>query len=228
MEQFDRIIKQLGIEKFSVLNKKHIILFGLGGVGGSIAETLVRSGLGEITLVDGDIVDITNLNRQIIALHSNVGQNKVDVCEQRLKDINPKVVIHKYNVRYPSAELKLDFSSYDYVVDAIDDVKAKVEIIKNAKLCNKPVISAMGAGNKFNPLALKVADIENTNTCPLAKIVRNQLKDLGIKNVKCVFSTEKSILTEENIITSNAFVPNVMGIIMAKEVIFDLIQINEC
>lgn len=224
MEQFDRFIKQVGIEKVELLNKKHILLFGIGGVGGSVAETLARSGIGEITIIDFDTVDITNLNRQIISLHSNLGKFKVDVCAERLKDINPKLIVHKHSVRYPDKNLNLDFSKYDYVIDAIDEVKAKVEIIKSAKLFNKPIISAMGAGNKFNPLALKVADISDTFACPLAKVMRKELKNLNITNVKCVFSTEKAIQNEENVITSNAFVPSVVGIIMAKEVIFDLFE----
>ena len=221
--EFQRFKMQIGKENIEKLSTKHVAIFGLGGVGGQVAETLSRSGIGEFTLVDKDIIDITNINRQIIALHSTIGAKKVDICAERIYDINPDALIEKLYIAFNKNTI-LDFSQFDYVIDAVDDLNAKFEIIKRARLANIPVISAMGAGNKLDVTALKVADIEKTNTCPLARIMRERLKKAEISGVKCVFSTEKPINIDSKTISSNAFVPAVMGIMIAREVVFDLIN----
>ena len=221
--EFQRFKMQIGKTNIDKLSTKHVAIFGLGGVGGQVAETLSRSGIGEFTLVDKDIIDITNINRQIIALHSTIGAKKVDICAERIYDINPNAQIEKLYIAFNKNTI-LDFSRFDYVVDAVDDLNAKFEIIKRARLANIPVISAMGAGNKLDVTALKVADIEKTNTCPLARIMRERLKKAEISGVKCVFSTEKPINIDSKTISSNAFVPAVMGIMIAREVVFDLIN----
>ena len=221
--EFPRFEMQIGKENLAKLNIQRVAIFGLGGVGGQVAETLSRSGIGNFTLVDKDIIDTTNINRQIIALHSTLYAKKVDICAERIQDINPNTRIEKLYVEFNENTI-LDFSQFDYVVDAVDDLNAKFEIIKQAKLVGIPVISAMGAGNKLDITALKVADIEKTNTCPLARIMRERLKKAGISGVKCVFSTEKPICIDSKTISSNAFVPAVMGIMIAREVVLDLIN----
>ena len=221
--EFQRFEMQIGKENLAKLNTQRVAIFGLGGVGGQVAETLSRSGIGNFTLVDKDIIDTTNINRQIIALHSTLYAKKVDICAERIQDINPNTRIEKLYVEFNENTI-LDFSQFDYVVDAVDDLNAKFEIIKQAKLVGIPVISAMGAGNKLDITALKVADIEKTNTCPLARIMRERLKKAGISGIKCVFSTEKPICIDSKTISSNAFVPAVMGIMIAREVVLDLIN----
>lgn len=224
MEQFDRFILQIGKENFKKLQSKSVLLFGLGGVGGNVAETLARSGVGSISIVDGDIIDITNLNRQLISTTENVGKSKVEECAKRLKSINPKLVVNEYPIMYPDANTNIDFPQFDYVVDAIDDINAKVEIICNAKKSGTKIISCMGTGNKFDPLKLKVDDISKTSICPLARIMRKKLKECNISKVKCLFSTEPPIQTNSTIISSNAFVPAVAGILIAREVVMDLLK----
>ena len=221
--EFQRFEMQIGKENLAKLNTQRVAIFGLGGVGGQVAETLSRSGIGNFTLVDKDIIDTTNINRQIIALHSTLYAKKVDICAERIQDINPNTRIEKLYVEFNENTI-LDFSQFDYVVDVVDDLNAKFEIIKRAKLVGIPVISAMGAGNKLDITALKVADIEKTNTCPLARIMRERLKKAGISGIKCVFSTEKPICIDSKTISSNAFVPAVMGIMIAREVVLDLIN----
>lgn len=224
MNQFSRFILQIGQDNFEKLQSKKVLLFGLGGVGGSVAEALVRSGIGEISIVDGDSIDITNLNRQIITNMNNIGNSKVEECAKRICSINPKLIVNRYPIMYPDAETNIEFSDYDYVIDAIDDINAKVEIICNAKKCGVKIISCMGTGNKFDPLKLKVDDISKTSVCPLAKIMRKKLKDMGVSDVKCLYSTELPIQTATTTISSNAFVPAVAGILIAKEVVMDLIK----
>ena len=218
--EFQRFEMQIGKENLAKLNTQRVAICG---VGGQVAETLSRSGIGNFTLVDKDIIDTTNINRQIIALHSTLYAKKVDICAERIQDINPNTRIEKLYVEFNENTI-LDFSQFDYVVDAVDDLNAKFEIIKRAKLVGIPVISAMGAGNKLDITALKVADIEKTNTCPLARIMRERLKKAGISGVKCVFSTEKPVCIDSKTISSNAFVPAVMGIMIAREVVLDLIN----
>jgi tRNA A37 threonylcarbamoyladenosine dehydratase len=226
-------------------------VFGIGGVGGYAVEALARSGVGALELVDDDRICLTNLNRQIYATRSTVGKYKVDVAAERVHDIcpNTEVVCHKCFFMPDTAD-EFDFSQYDYVIDAIDTVTGKLEIIKRAKAANVPVISAMGAGNKLDPTAFRVADIYKTKVCPLAKVMRHELRKLGIKDLKVVYSEETPIRPIEDmeiscrkhcicppgtarkctarrdIPGSNAFVPSVAGLIIAGEVIKDLASIR--
>ncbi len=219
MEEFVRTEQLLGsLEK---LNKAHVAVFGVGGVGGYVVEALVRSGVGEITVVDKDVVSESNINRQIIALHSTVGMPKVEAIRARALDINPSVKIHTYETFFlPETSNDFDFSKFDYVVDAVDTVSAKIEIAVKAKEAGVPVISAMGAGNKLDPTKFEVADIYETSVCPLARVMRKELKARGIEGVKVVYSKEESVKTEG--VGSVSFVPSVMGLIIAGEVIKDL------
>lgn len=234
LNQFSRTELLIGNEGLEKLSKSRVAVFGIGGVGGYVVEALVRSGLGFIDLIDNDKVALTNLNRQIIATHKTIGLYKVDVAEERIKDINPEVKVRKYNLFYtPENGDSIDFTPYDYVVDAIDTVIGKLEIIERAKKANVPVISSMGAGNKMHPEMFEVADISKTSVCPLAKVIRQELKKRRIKKVKVVYSKEipvkpKAEIDEETnkrfIPGSNAFVPSAVGLIIAGEVIRDLID----
>lgn len=180
-----------GIEK---LKNAKVAIFGIGGVGGYVAEALARSGIGRFVLVDSDKVDITNINRQIIALNSTVGKLKVDVMKERIFDINPKASVEARACFYlPENADEFDYSDYSYVVDAVDTVSAKLSIIERAKQANVPVISSMGAGNKLDASAFKVADIYKTKVCPLAKVIRHECKKRGIKDLKVVYSEEEPI-----------------------------------
>ncbi len=237
--QFSRTELLFGKEAMKKLQNSRVAIFGIGGVGGYTAEALARSGIGAIDLIDNDTVCLTNLNRQIIATHSSIGKLKVDVAEARLLDINPDIKIKKYNIFYtPETKSDFDFTQYDYVVDAIDTVVGKLSIIEESKKANIPVISSMGAGNKLDPTKFEVADISKTSVCPLARVIRQELKKRNISKVKVVYSKEpsiKPITTEDNkeelsikkhqIPGSTAFVPSVAGLIIAGEVIKDLIRI---
>ena len=222
--QFSRTEILLGKDAVKKLFDSHVAVFGIGGVGSYVAEALARSGVGTISLIDKDTVSVSNINRQLIALHSSLGKNKVDVMKERILDINPnaKVFVHKTFFLKESSQ-EFDFSKYSYVVDAVDTVSAKILIIEKAKQALVPVISAMGAGNKLDPLKFQVADISKTSVCPLARVMRQELKKRGIKNVKTVFSTEIPVKHGESFPSSVAFVPSVAGLIMASEVIKDLI-----
>ena len=223
-EQFSRTAQLIGEENVKNLFSKHVIVFGCGGVGGYVVEALARSGIGKISLVDNDSVNISNINRQIIALHSTVGKQKVDVLKNRILDINPNCQVFTFNTFFlPENSHSFDFSQYDYVVDAVDTVTAKIEIIKKSKDANVPIISSMGTGNKLNPLAFKVADISKTNVCPLARVMRNELKKRGISKVKCVYSEELPVIQTQTP-ASIAFVPSVAGLLIASEVIKDLMK----
>ena len=233
IDQFSRTKLLIGGDAIKKLQESRVIVFGIGGVGGYVVEALARSGVGAIDLVDNDTVSLTNLNRQIIALHSNIGQLKTDVAQKRLLDINPDLKITKYNIFYTSETKDLfDFSKYDYIVDAIDTVSGKISLIEEAKKNNVPVISSMGAGNKLNATGFMVSDISKTSVCPLAKTMRLELKKRNIKDVKVVYSTEtpiKPLDSEEKTAKkqtpgSVAFVPSVVGLIIAGEVIKDLIN----
>lgn len=184
----ERIYGQVGIQK---LQQTHIAVFGLGGVGGYVAESLVRTGLGYIDLIDHDTIDITNLNRQIIATHETLGMKKVDAARERLASINPTCDINTHDCFYSTDTAdRFDLSHYDYVVDAIDTVSAKLELITRAKALHVPIISAMGAGNKTDPTALRIADIYQTSVCPLARIMRKELRKRGIDHLTVCYSTE--------------------------------------
>ena len=200
-------------------------VFGVGGVGGYVVEALARSGVGALDLVDNDVVKESNLNRQIIALHSTIGAQKTAVAAARVKDINPQIKVREHNVFFlpENAEL-FDFSLYDYVVDAIDTVSGKIALIEKAKAAKVPVISSMGTGNKLNATAFEVADISQTSVCPLARVMRRELKKRGIENVKVVYSKEEPKDTAGSVPASIAFVPPVAGLIIAGEVIKDLIK----
>ena len=238
--QFSRTELLLGEEAMKKLQNSRVAIFGIGGVGGYTAEAFARSGVGAIDIIDNDTVCLTNLNRQIIATHSSIGKYKVDVAEARLLDINPDIKIKKYNIFYtPETKSEFDFTKYDYVVDAIDTVVGKLSIIEEAKRANVPVISSMGAGNKLDPTKFEVADISKTSVCPLARVIRQELKKKRISKVKVVYSKEppiKPIVTDNNaenlsvkkhqIPGSTAFVPSVAGLIIAGEVIKDLIKNN--
>lgn len=233
-DQFERTQLILGSQAMDRLKSSRVIVFGVGGVGGYVTEALVRSGVGSIDIVDADTVALSNLNRQIIALHSTVGRDKVEVMKERILDINPecKVTAHKVFFLPETAGL-FDFKNYDYVVDCIDTVKGKIQIIEMAKAAGVPVISSMGAGNKKDPAQFKIADISKTSVCPLARVIRQELKKRSIKDVKCVYSTEEAVKTGSSapgngsgdgskIIGSTAFVPSVCGLLIASQVIDDL------
>ncbi len=227
-EIFSRTELLFGSAAMQKLSQSRVAVFGVGGVGGYVTEALARSGVGAIDLIDNDKVSLSNINRQIIALHSTVGQYKVDVMKSRIEDINPdcKVTAHRL---FFLPDTKFDFSHYDYVVDAIDTVTGKIEIVMQAKSHNVPVISSMGAGNKLDPTKFEVADIYKTSVCPLARVMRRELKNRGVKSLKVVYSTEQAFRAENTgggkpIPASNAFVPSVAGLIIAGEVIKDLIK----
>lgn len=223
-EQFCRTAQLLGNENVEKLFDKHVIVFGVGGVGGYVVEALARSGIGKISIVDNDVVNESNINRQIIALHSTIGKQKVEVLKNRILDINPECQVFVYNQFFlPENSNDFDFSIYDYVVDAVDTVTAKLEIIKKSKESNVPVISSMGTGNKLNPMGFKVSDISKTKVCPLARVMRNELKKRGISKVKCVYSEENPVIQTQTP-ASVAFVPSVAGLLIASEVIKDLVK----
>ena len=222
-EEFSRTAKVIGEENLDKLNNAHVAVFGIGGVGGHAAEALVRAGIGNIDIIDSDTVSLSNINRQIVALHSTVGKLKVEVLKDRLIDINPDLNINVYPVFYDeSTENQFDFEKYDYIVDAIDSIASKIELIVNATEKNVKIISAMGAGNKLEPSLFEVSDIYKTSVCPLAKTMRYELKKRGVKKLKCVYSKElpKVRTTPPG---SLSFTPSVMGLVMAGEVVKDLI-----
>lgn len=228
---FERTRILIGDSALEKLQNARVAVFGVGGVGGFIAEALARSGVGSIDLYDNDVVSLTNLNRQIIALNSTIGRYKTDVMKERILDVNPECKVNAYNIFYDLETAKeIDLSTYDYVADAIDSVKSKIELIRRASELSTPIISAMGAGNKLDPTAFEIADISKTSVCPLARIVRKELKDLGIKHLKVCYSKEIPVTPlpsnddcgKKVTPGSTAFCPSVMGLIMAGEIIKDL------
>lgn len=232
---FSRAELLLGEEALEKLRSARVALFGIGGVGSFAAEALARGGVGHITLVDGDTVSITNINRQLIALHSTVGKEKTTVMAERIADISPETEVETYPVVYGAENRDLlDFSIYDYVIDAIDTVTSKLILIEEAKKAGVPVISCMGTGNKFHPERFEVTDISKTSVCPLAKVMRKELKVRGIKNVKVVYSKEEpqkpAASTEtgkRQIPGSLSFVPPVAGLLLAGEVIRHIAGITD-
>ena len=249
LTQFSRTELLLGKEAMDKLKNSRVAVFGIGGVGGYVCEALVRSGIGAFDLIDDDKVCLTNLNRQIIATRSTIGKYKVDVAKARVLDINPKATVNTYQTFYvPETAEQFDFSQYDYVVDAIDTVTGKINLVMQAQQTNTPIISSMGAGNKMDPTAFRVADIYKTSVCPLAKVMRRELKKRGVKKLKVVYSEEKPLTPIEDeaisckshcvcppgtvrkctqrrqVPGSNAFVPSVVGLIIAGEVIKDLVH----
>ena len=205
------------------LKSKHVAIFGLGGVGGYVAEALVRSGVGEITVVDGDVVEASNINRQIIALSDNIGQPKVDAISLRLKAINPDVIVHAHNMFFlPENSDVLDFSEFDFVADAVDTVAAKVELV--TKLGGKNIISCMGTGNRTDPTAVAIGDVFKTQGCPLAEVMRSLLRKKGINKLTVVYSTELPIKTSDRTPGSTAFVPGAAGLAMAGFIVKSLLS----
>ncbi|MCR5542962.1 MAG: tRNA threonylcarbamoyladenosine dehydratase [Eubacterium sp.] len=224
MEDFySRTMLLLGEEGVNKLKNKSVIIFGIGGVGGFVTEALARSGVGHLDLVDSDKVSESNINRQIIALRSTIGRYKTEVMKERIMDINPEAEVNIHNCFYlPETASEFDFSKYDYVVDAVDTVTAKISLVLEAERCNVPIISSMGAGNKLDPTRFQVADIYKTSVCPLAKVMRKELRARGIKSLKCVYSTEEPAV-KTTPPGSIAFVPSAMGLIVAGEVVKDLV-----
>ena len=236
LNQFSRLQLILGKEAIETLKSKTVAIFGIGGVGGNVVDALVRSGISHFVLVDNDKVSITNINRQLIANMGNIGKDKVDVMEKHILSINPEAKVEKRKCFYlPDNSSEFNFKSYDYVVDAIDTVSAKIDIICRCHELGIPVISALGCGNKLNPTMLEVSDISKTSYDPLAKVMRRELRKRNVNHLKVVYSKEepiKPMMDEEAFEESNkrevpgssAFVPPVAGIIIASEVIKDLIK----
>ncbi|MCR5703681.1 MAG: tRNA threonylcarbamoyladenosine dehydratase [Eubacterium sp.] len=247
--QFSRTQLLLGKKNMDLLAGARVAVFGIGGVGGYTVEALARSGVGTLDLIDDDQVCLTNINRQIIATMDTVGRHKVDVAKERVLSINPKATVNTYRTFYlPETAEQFDFSQYDYVVDAIDTVTGKIQLVMAAQEAGVPIISSMGAGNKVDPTAFEVADIYKTSVCPLAKVMRRELKKRGVKKLKVVYSKEKSLtpidddtiscrsncvcppgaekkcLQRRQIPGSISFVPSVVGLIIGGEVIKDLIK----
>lgn len=247
LNQFSRTQLLLGQDGMDRLANARVAVFGVGGVGGFTVEALARSGVGTIDLIDDDKVCLTNINRQIIALRSTVGKYKVDVAAERLRDINQNIQVNTYKTFYmPDTAHQFDFSQYDYVVDAIDTITGKLELVMQAHKAGTPIICSMGAGNKLDPTAFRVADIYNTSVDPLARVMRHELRKRGIKKLKVVYSEEPPMRPIEDMASScrtncicppgaarkcterrdipgsNAFVPSVVGLIIAGEVIKDL------
>jgi len=212
------------------LSRARVAVFGVGGVGGYAAEALMRSGIGAIDLIDKDTVSESNINRQIIALSSTVGRSKVSVMRDRIAEINPEAVVRTYEMFYlPETADRFDFSQYDYIIDAVDTVTAKLSLIEEAKKAGTPIISSMGAGNKLDPSAFQVADISETTVCPLARVMRRELKKRGVTSLKVVYSKEAPLTPSEapeefgkHLPGSIAFVPSAAGLVLAGAVIRDL------
>ncbi len=234
-EQFARTELLLGREAMERLFRARVAVFGLGGVGGYAVEALARSGVGTLDLIDDDTVNLTNLNRQIIATHETLGRHKVDAARERVLSINPGAVVHTYKTFFlPETAGQFDFTQFDYVVDAIDTVTGKLMLVEAAQRAGTPVISCMGAGNKLDPTAFEVADLSRTSVCPLARVMRKELGKRGIRHLKVVYSKEQAMTPapaaeepgsahpKRQTPGSNAFVPAVAGLILAGEVVKDI------
>ncbi len=224
-DQLERLRRLVGDAKIERLRNSKVIVFGIGGVGGYVVEALARSGVGELAIVDSDRVCLSNLNRQIYALHSTLEELKVDVAEKRIHDINPDCKVTKYPVFYlPETAEQIDLTRFDYIVDCIDTITAKLELVSRADEKKLNIISCMGTGNKLDPSKLQIADISKTSVCPLARVMRLELRKRGIHHLKCVFSTEEPIKTGMSEPGSTAFVPSVAGLMIASEVVRNLIS----
>lgn len=233
--QFARTELLLGRDAMNQLKKASVIVFGIGGVGGYVVEALTRSGIGTLALVDNDKVNLTNLNRQIIATKDTLGKYKVDVMKERILSINPEAEVKTYPYFYlPENASEFDLSQYSYVVDAIDTVTAKIELVLRAQQAGTPIISSMGTGNKLDPTRLEISDIYKTSVCPLAKVMRRELRKRGVSELKVLYSREepikpKGVVEEESgmrraIPGSTAFVPSAAGLIIAAEIVKDIIE----
>ena len=224
-ERFSRQARIIGDEKMNKLKNSSVIVFGLGGVGGAAAEAIVRAGIGKIAIVDKDVVDITNLNRQIIATDETVGMKKTDAAEKRFLSINPDLIVEKFDLFYlPETAEEINLSDYDFIIDAIDNVTAKIELVVRAEKQGVPIISSMGTGNKLSPDMLEIADIYKTSVCPLARVVRRELKNRGVKKLKVVYSKEEPIKTDSSVPGSISFTPPVAGYLAASYVIKNLME----
>ena len=225
LKQFERTSLVIGEDNVKKLNESKVVVFGAGGVGSYVIEALARAGVGHLVIVDGDKVDETNINRQIIALHSTIGLPKVEVAKKRVMDINPNIEVQTREEFFLSESEDFFDETIDYVVDAVDTVTAKIEIIERAKKHNIPVISSMGTGNKLDPTRFEIADISKTSVCPLAKVMRKELKERGINKLKVVYSRENPIKHENGRTPGSiSFVPSVAGLIIASEVIKDVLK----
>lgn len=237
VHRFSREELLIGSQGLAKLQRARVAVFGIGGVGGYVVEALARSGVGALDLFDGDTVSLTNINRQIIALEDTLGRPKVEVAQERVKQINPQCQVEARTLFFtPENAGEVDFSQYDYVADAIDTVTSKIELILRCRQAGVPVISSMGAGNKLDATAFQVAPIEKTSVCPLARVMRRELKKRGVTGVKAVFSTEESVTPAaaqagdqkgtagRPTPGSMAFVPSVAGLILAGEIVKDLLQ----
>lgn len=226
-ERFSRSARIFGIENQEKLKMAKVLVFGLGGVGGAVCEALARSGVGTLGLVDKDVVDITNINRQLIATESTIGMKKTDSCEKRLLEINPNIKLNKYDLFYlPETADEINLSEYDYIVDAIDNVTAKLELIKRAKSENIKIISSMGTGNKIHPEMLEIADISKTSVCPLARVIRRELRNKGINHLTVVYSKEEpQNIDGDRTPASSTFVPISAGVLIASKVIQDILDL---
>lgn len=235
--KFQRTERLLGTEALKILENSRVAIFGIGGVGSYTLEALARSGVGALDLIDSDVVEETNINRQLIATTSTIGRSKVEVAKERVLDINPDCKVTTYQILYlPDTKEQIDISQFDFIVDAIDNVTGKICLIEEAKEKDIPIISSMGTGNKLDPTAFEVTDISKTSVCPLAKVMRHELKKRNINHLKVVYSKEEPIgykvFESEHLIASRrplpasvAFVPSVAGLIIAGEVIKDLVNI---
>ena len=233
LNQFSRTEMLLGQSAVERLHGARVAVFGIGGVGGHVVEALVRSGVGTLDLIDDDTVSLTNLNRQLIATHRTIGRDKVEVAAERVHDINPDCIVHPYKTFYtPETAAQFDFTQYDYVVDAIDTVTGKLQLVEQAEQAGTRIISSMGTGNKLNPAMLEVTDIYKTSGCPLARVMRYELRKRHIRHLKVVYSREPAMTpdaslgeqsdTRRQVPGSTAFVPAVAGLILASEVVKDL------
>ena len=227
MDRFERTQNLIGIDNLEKLKKKSVIVFGIGGVGSFASEALARCGIGKIALVDGDTVAKSNINRQIIALSSTIGKPKTSVMAERIRDINPYCIITEFNIFYNSAN-DIDLSEYDYIIDAIDTVTSKLILICEANRLGIPIISCMGTGNKLDASRFEITDISKTSVCPLAKVMRRELKARGIYHLKVLYSKEEPKRAKDSgdkrIPSSISFVPPVAGMLIAGETVRDLIK----
>ena len=224
-ERFSRAVRVIGEEKMNLINNASVIVFGLGGVGSAAAEALARAGVGTIGIVDKDVVDITNINRQLIATDETIGQKKTDAVEKRLKTINPNLIIRKYDLFYlPETADEIDLRQYDFILDCIDNVTAKIELAVRAKNAGVNIISSMGTGNKLHPEMLEIADIGKTSVCPLARVMRRELKKRGIYKMPVVFSKEEPVKTDSSVPGSVSFTPPVAGYLMSSFVVNSIIK----
>ena len=236
VSQFSRTELLIGEAGVAKLQRSRVAVFGIGGVGGYVVEALARAGIGALDLIDNDTVSLSNINRQIIALHSTVGEPKVEVAARRAQDINPNIKITTHNCFYlPENKDEFDFAQYDYVADAVDTVAAKIALAEQANAAGTPIISAMGAGNKLDGGAFRVADISKTAVCPLAKVMRRELRQRGINHLKVVYSEEPPLTPEtcdepsgkRQTPGSISYVPPMVGLLMAGEIIKDLLKKGE-